>query len=107
MAKPNKTRTKAQIIRHEKIIELGCAVRRLRRKTPCKGRNTIQHAQTKMGGGESHGRNHDKVYCLCYEHHLGAEGIDGKRMGRRVWEAKYATEEYFMALTARLLGEST
>ena len=34
-----------------------------------------------------------RVIPLCWNHHLGPEGIDGKRMAKRVWESKYGTEE--------------
>lgn len=38
-----------------------------------------------------------KVLPLCWRHHLGPEGIDGKKMGKRVWEEKYGTEEHLLA----------
>jgi hypothetical protein len=54
-----------------------------------------------MGGGRDHG----KVIPICHEHHQGPEGIDGKKMGKRVWEAKYGTEEFYLEHVAWLLNE--
>lgn len=75
------------------VAQLGCIVR------GCGRPATIHHCGTYMGGG----RDHFKVIPLCWEHHLGREGIDGKRMAKRVWETKYGTEEELLALVARLL----
>lgn len=61
----------------------------------------IHHCGTYMGGG----RDHMKTLGLCHEHHQGPEGIDGKRMGKRQWEAKYGTEEELLQQTQRLLEE--
>lgn len=64
-----------------RVAELGCIV--------CGNEATIHHCGTYMGGG----RDHMRVIPLCWYHHQGPEGIDGKRMGKRVWESKYGTEE--------------
>lgn len=69
-----------------RVAALGCII--------CGGAATIHHCGTYMGGG----RDHKRVIPLCWEHHLGAEGIDGKRMGKRVWEEKYGTEEELLKL---------
>ncbi len=71
-----------------RVAALGCIV-----KGCCAQQVTIHHCGTYMGGG----RNHKRVLPLCWEHHLGAEGIDGKRMSKREWEAKYGTEEELLA----------
>ncbi len=68
-----------------KVAALGCIV--------CGAEATIHHCGTYMGGG----RNHKRVIPLCHYHHQGEEGIDGKRMGKRVWEEKYGTEESLLA----------
>lgn len=86
--------TQAQQLHMNRVAQLGCVV--------CGNPATIHHCGTYMGGG----RNHWKVIPLCWEHHLGAEGIDGKQMGKRVWEAKYGSEkqhlEYVSATLNRL-----
>lgn len=64
---------------------------------------TVHHCGTYMGGG----RNHMRVIPLCWRHHLGPEGIDGKRMSKRAWEAKYGTEEDFLDRVNWLLKEPT
>jgi hypothetical protein len=66
------------------VARLGCIVGR-----GCAGAVTLHHCGTHMGGG----RNNANVIPLCWEHHLGAGGIDGKRMSKREWEKKYGTEE--------------
>jgi hypothetical protein len=53
-----------------------------------------------MGGG----RNHMRVIGLCPEHHQGREGIDGKHMSKRQWEAKYGSEEQLLAQVRQELG---
>lgn len=75
----------------DKVASLGCLI--------CHGPATIHHCGTYMGGG----RDHMKVLPLCWHHHLGPEGIDGKHMGKRVWEAKYGTEEELLAKTNLLV----
>lgn len=75
--------TKAEKDHMSAVAALGCIVH------GCFGEATIHHCFTRMGGG----RNHMRVIPLCWEHHLGDEGIDGKKMGKRKWEEKYGTEE--------------
>jgi len=53
----------------------------------------IHHTGTYMGGG----RTHKRVLALCHEHHQGKEGIDGKHMSKRQWEAKFGTEEELLS----------
>lgn len=64
------------------------------------GPSTVHHCGTYMGGG----RDDRRTISLCWQHHLGPEGIDGKRMGKRVWEARYGTEEELLKITDQLLG---
>lgn len=61
---------------------------------------TLHHCGTHMGGG----RDHMRVIPLCWEHHLGAEGIDGKKMSKRAWEAKYGSEEGLLEKVETMLG---
>lgn len=89
--------TSAQLRRWETIRQLGCIVR----NRDCMGRITIHHCGTKMGCR----KDHDKVIGLCWEHHLGSEGVDGKKMSKRGWQDKYGTEEYLLYKTSKLLGE--
>lgn len=78
-----------------RVAGLGCVV------MGCGVSATIHHCGTYMGGG----RDHMRVIPLCWEHHLGTEGIDGKRMSKRQWEEKYSTEEELLARTEWLLKE--
>lgn len=73
------------------VASLGCLI--------CGESATIHHCGTYMGGG----RNHMRVIPLCWGHHLGPEGIDGKKMGKRVWEQKYGEEEFLLAKVNALL----
>lgn len=79
----------------DRVAQLGCIV------MACGRQATIHHCGTYMGGG----RDHKCVIPLCWDHHLGPEGIDGKKMGKRVWEAKYGTEAELLARTQWLLRE--
>lgn len=78
-----------------KVAALGCIL--------CGDEATIHHCGTYMGGG----RHHMRVIGLCHFHHLGPEGIDGKRMGKRVWEQKYGTEEELLEKVKRLINSSS
>lgn len=80
----------------ERIIELGCIVG----PSPhCQGRITIHHCGTGAGGR----KDHKLVVGLCWGHHLGPEGIDGKRVSKRQWQEKYGTEIGLMVKTQELL----
>lgn len=65
----------------------------------CQGRTTIHHCGTRRGGR----KDHMKVIPLCWEHHLGATGIDGKRMSFAEWQKQFGTEEEHLARVATLL----
>lgn len=72
------------------IIDLGqCAVGP---SSECRGRLTIHHCGTGMGGR----KNHSHVLGLCEEHHQGKLGIDGKdgkaKFTKRTWQEHYGTE---------------
>lgn len=88
-----KPATKAEKLHMAQVAALGCIV------NGCHAPATIHHCGTYMGGG----RNHLNVLGLCWEHHLGQNGIDGKKMGKRVWEQKYGSERELLALTAERL----
>lgn len=75
------------------VANLGCIVK------GCGSPTTIHHCGTYMGGG----RDHMRVIPLCWPHHLGPEGIDGKRMSKRQWQAKYGTELELLEATRRKL----
>lgn len=79
-----------------RVAQLPCVARGCAQPGP----STFHHTGTYMGGG----RNHMKGIPLCWPHHLGPEGIDGKRMGKRVWEAKYGTEEELLEITNTMLA---
>ena len=76
-----------------RVAELGCIV------TGCGSPATIHHCGTYMGGG----RDHMRVLPLCWEHHLGAEGIDGKRMSKRQWQEKYGYEKELLEKVKNML----
>lgn len=67
----------------------------------CSGRITVHHCFT-GGGGR---KDHDKTIPLCHSHHLGPEGIDGKRMSKRAWQEKYGSEASLMVKTQDLLDK--
>lgn len=67
------------------VAAVGCIVVG---STPCDGRITIHHCGTGAGGR----KDHRKVLPLCWGHHLGPHGIDGKRLSKRDWQDKYGTE---------------
>ena len=77
------------------VASVGCIVAGL----SCGGRITIHHCGTGAGGRKDHG----KVIPLCWNHHLGPEGIDGKRMSKRAWQDKYGTELVLLKRLERLL----
>ena len=89
---PKKAATKAEKRHMDRVAALGCII--------CSMPATIHHCGTYMGGG----RDHMKTIGLCWEHHLGTEGIDGKHMGKRSWEAKYGSEEYLLGRVNDLLA---
>lgn len=63
----------------------------------CSGRITIHHCGTGAGGRKDHMR----ILPLCEAHHLGPEGIDGKRMSKREWQVKYVSEAKLMVVLSR------
>jgi len=97
----NKAPTKKQRLRWGKIADLGCIIQILTHTQQCQGDTTIHHCGT-GGGGR---KNHDKVIGLCWRHHIGDLGIDGKRMSKGAWQELYRSEEYLLHKTAKLLGE--
>jgi len=85
--------TKAQRERWNRISELGCLI--------CGRPATIHHLFTGAGGR----KNHDRVAPLCWEHHVGREGIDGRVMSKKVWQAKYMSEPEMEQRVKTMLGE--
>lgn len=83
----------------DKLIKLGCVLHTHVNNEgfECQGRITIHHCGTGAGGRKDHMR----VIPLCMEHHLGAKGIDGKRMSRREWQERYGSEEELLARAAK------
>lgn len=57
----------------------------------CKGRLMIHHCGTGAGGR----KDHMKVLPLCYGHHQGPDGIDGREhgMSKKKWQAIHGTED--------------
>lgn len=89
---PTKAPTAAQKRRFDDMVSLGCIVGP---STYCEGRITIHHCFTGAGGR----KDHSKTIPICWGHHLGAEGIDGKRMSKRAWQEKYGTEAELLEKT--------
>lgn len=94
-----KAPTKAQRKRWDEISLLGCVVGP---SSTCRGRTTIHHCGTGAGGR----KNHDKVIPLCWEHHLGDEGIDGGKISKRQWQAKYGSEVSLMVKVQDVLDSN-
>lgn len=88
--------TKREKLYMDSVASLGCVI-----QNGCKGRITIHHCGTYMGGG----RNHFRTVGLCWLHHLGPEGIDGKHMSKRKWEDKYGTEEDHLETVRNLINQ--
>lgn len=84
--------------RYIAIADLGCIVGP---SVFCAGRITIHHCFT-GGGGR---KDHDKTIPLCWEHHMGAQGIDGQRFSKRGWQAIYGTETELLEKVNGLLFE--
>lgn len=79
-----------------RVRALGCIVGPI----GCKGYISIHHCGTGAGGR----KNHKKVIPLCLDmHHIGPEGIDGKRMSKRKWQEKYGTETILLTRVQRRL----
>lgn len=85
--------TSAQNRRWDKIRCLGCLV--------CGAQATIHHLYTGAGGR----KNHDRVAPLCWIHHIGPEGIDGRKLSKRQWQEKYLTEHEMEARVSAMLAE--
>lgn len=79
----------------DRVASLGCIIEN------CRAPVTIHHCGTYMGGG----RNHLKVLPLCWEHHLGKMGIDGKQISKTAWQAKFGTEEALLKLVDYQLND--
>jgi hypothetical protein len=77
----------------DRVASLGCAVNN------CYQPATIHHCFTGMGRR----KNHTETIGLCWQHHLGQEGIQGKKISKRAWESKYGTEEALLEKTSRML----
>lgn len=88
--------TAAQKRRWSAIVELGCIVGP---SVGCKGRITVHHCFT-GGGGR---KDHDKTIPLCWGHHLGQFGIDGKRISKRRWQDIFGTEQELLDKTNNLV----
>ncbi len=99
---PRKSRGKArppntEERRHwDRVLTIGCIIA----DNHCRGRTTIHHCGTRRGGR----KNHMKVIPLCWEHHLGVKGIDGKRMSFAEWQEMFGTEAEHLAIVARLIS---
>lgn len=78
----------------EKVRAVGCIVVGFH-----KGYITIQHCDTGIGRC----KDHMKVLPLCWEHHLGKMGIDGKHISKREWESIFGTEEKLLKRLKRIL----
>jgi hypothetical protein len=80
----------------DRLVKLGCIVA----NGECRGRITIHHCFTGLGKRKSH----EDCLPLCFEHHLGKWGIDGKHLSKREWQERYGTEESLLARARELLA---
>lgn len=96
----SKGKTAREVEYHSRVASLGCILAILKIPHQCKGRTTVHHCGTAMGCK----KNHMKVIPLCWNMHLGSDGIDGKHMSKRQWESKYGTEEELLDRVRKLLG---
>lgn len=99
LVKRSNAPTKQDRVRWSEVAALGCVAANGVGTSTCAGRITIQHCLTGMGRQ----KDHSKVIPLCWEHHLGKEGIDGKQMSKPAWEAKYGTETILLEKVKLLL----
>lgn len=60
---------------------------------------TRHHCGTGAGGR----KDHLKVIPLCWEHHLGADGVDGKRISKREWQLRHGQEDILLLRVDRRL----
>lgn len=82
------------------IIAYGCIVGLIHGYHACNGRRTVHHCGTGAGGRKKHWF----TICLCWEHHQGANGIDGKQnYTKRTWQQQYGTEQVLFDKTEELL----
>lgn len=88
-----KAPTAAQRRRWDRVANLGCLL--------CGGPATIHHLFTGAGGR----KNHDRVAPLCYWHHLGPEGIDGRKLSKKQWQEIHMTEDEMERLVKERLQE--
>ena len=90
--------TAAEKRRFSAVVALGCAVSVMHL---CSSRKTIHHCFTGAGGRKVH----KDTICLCWNMHLGRDGIDGQRLSKRQWQAIYGSEAVLLAETERRLTE--
>lgn len=94
-----KAPTTAQRQRWGRIAQFGCILRGML----CYGPTEIHHCGTGAGGR----KDHDKVLPLCFNHHRGRLGIDGKmKFSKRSWQEKYGTEQELMDKLAKMEADS-
>lgn len=95
--KPRKAKTKSELLHFTKVANLGCIVG----PVGCIGRITIHHCGTGAGGR----KDHLKVIGLCWEHHLGKNGVDGGVVSKKQWQVKFGCEIELLEKTKHLLKE--
>lgn len=95
----SKTRSRSKIKTSKKNPKHLAAVAKLVCVVSGKRPVTVHHCFTKMGCR----KDDNLVIPLHWDFHLGPEGIDGKRMSKRQWEAKYGSEESHLQTVALLL----
>lgn len=64
---------------------------------------TRHHCGTRRGGR----KDHMKIIPLCWEHHLGKVGVDGKKLSFGEWQAQYGTEEVLLKRLERMLAHGS
>lgn len=97
--KPN-----AEELKHwARVLQLPCAVTYLEpMPSPCKGRMGLHHAET----GQGKRKDHMKVLHMCWNHHQGPDGIDGREYGmsKRRWQEIHTTERELLDKQAAMMA---
>lgn len=91
---------KADRIRYEKLVELGCivSVDGVRCESPCE----VHHCNIRAMGMRA--PNHLTVGLCAPHHRTGGYGV-AVHAGLKEWQKRYGTEAELLALTNELIGE--
>lgn len=81
--------------RFNALSEMGCVI--------CHMPPQIHHAQGhEFGTGMGLKAGDELTFPLCHDHHLGENGFH--RLGKRVWEADYGSQKYWLTVVNEKLA---